>query len=457
MSDITQILQEIVGSEHVLVGEAIGDDYAHDEALSARPQKPVAVVRPINTEQVSRILREASARKMAVTARGSGTGLSGACIPAEGGIVLSLERMKRLVEVDLANHMAVVEAGVTLSELNEKLLEHGLLYPVMPGENSASLGGNVNTNAGGMRAVKYGVTRHHVVGLEAVLPTGEVVQTGGKLVKSSSGYDLTQLIIGSEGTLAVVTKVTLKVVPRLAHSATMLAPFKTLEQVTRAVPALVSTGVAPVMVEYIDQMTMMVITAQNSVDLGIPDEIRSATQAYLLVLVEGRTEGRVDEDMQLAGGVLSEHGALDVFVLPASAATRLIEAREKSFWSAKRAQASDVIDVVVPRAALADYMARVQEIAGKHGTMIPGCGHAGDGNVHMAIFEHDAEKRHALLHELFEAGRALGGMISGEHGIGREKKAHFAELEDPVKIELMKRIKQAFDPANVLNPGVLFD
>jgi glycolate oxidase len=204
-------------------------------------------------------------------------------------------------------------------------------------------------------------------------------------------------------------------------------------------------------------MTMMVITAQNNVDLGIPDETRAATTAYLLVLIEGRTAERVDEDMQLAGGILGEHAALDVFVLPASAATRLVEAREKSFWSAKRAQASDVIDVVVPRAALADYMARVHEIAGRHGTMIPGCGHAGDGNVHMAIFEQDPEKRHALMLELFEAGRALGGMISGEHGIGREKKAYFAELEDPVKIQLMKRIKQAFDPANVLNPGVLFE
>ncbi|HEY6562298.1 MAG TPA: FAD-binding oxidoreductase [Polyangiaceae bacterium] len=457
MSDFHEILAQIVGSEHVLLGDAIADDYAHDEALSAPPQKPLAVVRPVTTEQVSRILREASSRKVPLTPRGSGTGLSGACIPPEGGIVLSLERMKRVLEIDLANHMAVVEAGVTLVELNEKLAEHGLVYPVYPGELSASLGGNVNTNAGGMRAVKYGVTRHHVVGLEAVLPTGEVVQTGGKLVKSSSGYDLTQLIVGSEGTLAVVTRVTLKLVPRLAHSATLLAPFKSLEQVTRAVPALVATGVAPVMVEYIDQMTMMVITAQNNVDLGIPDEIRAATTAYLLVLIEGRTAERVDEDMQLAGGILGEHEALDVFVLPASAATRLVEAREKSFWSAKRAQASDVIDVVVPRAALADYMARVQEIAGRHGTMIPGCGHAGDGNVHMAIFEHDPDKRHALMLELFEAGRALGGMISGEHGIGREKKAYFAELEDPVKIQLMKRIKQAFDPANVLNPGVLFE
>jgi glycolate oxidase len=457
MSDFNAVLREIVGEEHVLLGDAIGDDYAHDEALSAHAQKPLAVVRPISAEQVSRILREASSRKIAVTPRGSGTGLSGACIPPEGGIVLSLERMKRVLEVDLANHMAVVEAGVTLAELNDKLAEHGLLYPVMPGENSASLGGNVNTNAGGMRAVKYGVTRHHVVGLEAVLPTGEVIQTGGKLVKSSTGYDLTQLIIGSEGTLAVVTRATLKLVPRLTNSATLLTPFKSLDQVTRAVPALVASGIAPVMVEYIDMMTMMAITAQNNVDLGIPDEIRGVTQAYLLVLVEGRTQDRVDEDMQIAGSVLTEHGALDVFVLPASAATRLIEAREKSFWSAKRAQASDVIDVVVPRAALADYIARVHEIAGRHGTMIPGCGHAGDGNVHMAVFEHDPAKRRALMLDLFEAGRALGGMISGEHGIGREKKAYFAELEDPIKIELMKRNKRAFDPENVLNPGVLFD
>jgi glycolate oxidase len=435
----------------------MGDDYTHDEALSASPQQPLAVVRPGSAEEVSRILLAASKARVPVTPRGSGTGLSGGCIPREGGVVLSLERMKRIVEIDTENHMAVVEAGVTLHELNEALSAFGLVYPVFPGENSASLGGNVNTNAGGMRAVKYGVTRQHVIGLEAVLPTGEVIRTGGKLVKTSTGYDLTQIILGSEGTLAVVTQVTVKLVPRLRHSATLLAPFRSLAEVMHAVPALLITGVGPLMVEYIDQMTMMAITAQHDIDLGIPPEMRGDARAYLLILVESRTQERVDEDIQLAGSVLAERGAMDVFVLPASAATRLVDAREKSFWSAKRAQASDVIDVVVPRASLAEYMSQVQEIAGRYSTMIPGCGHAGDGNVHLAVFESDPEKRTALTRELFQAGRALGGVISGEHGIGIQKKKYFAELEDPTKILLMKRIKQAFDPASILNPGVLFD
>jgi len=284
-----------------------------------------------------------------------------------------------------------------------------------------------------------------------------VIRTGGKFVKTSTGYDLTQLVIGSEGTLALVTQAILKLVPLLGHSATLLAPFTTLDQAVGTIPALIVSGVGPLLVEYIDRMTMMAITSQSGISLGISAEVQATTEAYLLVVVEGRTAERVDEDTQLAGATLSEHGASEVFVLPASAATGLVEAREKSFWAAKRAHASEVVDIVVPRASLPAFMKQVKAIAERHSTFIPGCGHAGDGNVHLAVFEQDPARRYALMRELYEAGRGLGGVISGEHGIGLEKKRYFLELEDPAKVALLRRIKQAFDPGAVLNPGTIFD
>jgi glycolate oxidase len=457
MVALADSLSALLGADHVLVGDAISADYAHDEGLGGHGPAPLAVVRPSNVEQVRRALAWASEHGVPVTARGAGTGLSGACNPRPNGIVVSFERMARILEIDTENHVAVVEAGVSLEILNAAVAEKGLVYPVFPGETSATLGGNVATNAGGMRAVKYGVTRHHVLGLEAVLATGETIETGGKFVKTSTGYDLTQLVIGSEGTLALVTRATLKLVPLLRHSATLLAPFPTLAQAVGAVPALVVSGIGPMLVEYIDRMTMMAITAQSGISLGIADEIQAATEAYLLVVVEGRTAERVDEDAHLAGGILGEHGAADVFVLPASAATKLVEAREKSFWAAKRAGASEVVDVVVPRASLPAYMTEVRAIATKYQTMIPGCGHAGDGNVHLAVFEQDPGKRYALMRELYEAGRRLGGVISGEHGIGIEKKRYYMELEDPAKVALLRRIKKAFDPRGILNPGTIFE
>ena len=454
---IVDALTEVVGAAAMSTGDDVGDDYTHDEALTAHPHRPLAVVRPADTAEVARVVQLAADAGVALTARGSGTGLSGACIPTEGGIVVSFERMNEILEIDLENHVAVVQPGVTLDQLDQATGAHGLVYPVFPGESSASLGGNVATNAGGMRAVKYGVTRHQVLGLEAVLGTGEVIRTGGKFVKATTGYDLTQLVVGSEGTLALVTEATLKLYPRPAHAATVLAPFATLADVTAAVPKIVAGGIGPLLVEYLDVITMDAIARGHGVELGVDPAIKEQAHAYLVVVLEDRHEDRLEEDTAELATLLGDLGALDVYVLPSAAGAKLIEAREKAFWTAKAAGADDILDMVVPRASIPQYMAAVGEIAKTHGAFVVGCGHAGDGNVHLSVFQKDAAVRHDLIRDIFSAGMTLGGAISGEHGIGTEKKAYVAELEDPVKLALMRRIKTAFDPHGILNPGTIFD
>ena len=315
MGDVAQRLAEIVGMNNVAGGGDVGDDYTGDEALVGDRVKPRYVIKPGTAEEVAAALRLATEERIPVTARGSGTGLSGAARPHPDGMVVSFERMNAILDIDTTNHVAVVQPGATLSELDDQTAKVGLGYTVYPGEMSASVGGNVGTNAGGMRAIKYGVTRNNILGLQAALPTGELIRTGGRTVKTSTGYDLTQLVIGSEGTLALATEIIVKLHPRLPHNTTVLAPFPTLDSVMAAVPRIVSSGLSPHILEYIDTLTMAAITHTAELTLGISDAVREASQAYLVVGLENRDPDRLDGDVAVLGELLTTLGASDAYVL----------------------------------------------------------------------------------------------------------------------------------------------
>ena len=295
--------------------------------------------------------------------------------------------MNKVLELDTENHMAVVQPGVRLNELDEVTRSHGLVYPVYPGEYSASLGGNIATNAGGMRAVKYGVTRHQVLGLEAVLPGGEVLRSGGKFVKASTGLRPDPAGHRQRGHARPGHRGDAAALPaRRSTRRTVLAPFTTLEQVTDAVPRIIDSGVGPLILEYIDLLTMSATQSFCGLELGIPQEIKDTALAYLVVMMENTVEERLDEDTERLSEMLFELGAIDVFVLPPHSAGELIDAREKAFWMAKANGADDIIDIVVPRASIPAFMDKVAALAGEYEAWIAGCGHAGDGNVHLGIF-----------------------------------------------------------------------
>ncbi|MDY6908000.1 MAG: FAD-linked oxidase C-terminal domain-containing protein [Chloroflexota bacterium] len=457
--EVIAALTAIVGAEGVLRGDEEMRRYSLDEMAIPKPHLPDCVVRPADTAQVAQVLRLANERGIAVTPRGGGTGVCGGCVPVYGGIVLSLEAMNRIVEIDADNFVAVVEPGVVLSDLYRAVEGQGLYYPLYPGELSATIGGNVATNAGGMRAVKYGVTRNFVVGLQAVLPTGEVIETGGRLAKCSSGYDLTQLIVGSEGTLAVVTRIILKLIPPPGRREVLFIPFARLPDAIGAVPDILAHGILPVGIEFMERDIIQIV--EQYLEREVPFHEH---EAFLMIIVEGADEEAILEQAQRIEEVCQANGAIEVFVPGSERAKReLLEARERFYPAVRATGPVETADVVVPRSAIPQFVARAKEIAVAHQMTILAFGHAGDGNVHLSLLGRGMEREEwerrlpAVFADLYHAGVSLGGAVSGEHGIGLDKKGYLAMTMEREKVELMKRIKRAFDPNHILNPGKLFE
>jgi len=452
-------LATIVGGDNISTKKNEIEGYSCDEMPLAKPYAPQVIVKPADTHSIAKLLDFANKRRIPVTPRGAGTGLSGGCVPIYGGILLSLERMNRILEIDRDNFVAVVEPSVTLSALHNEVEKQGLYYPLYAGEMTATIGGNVATNAGGMNAVKYGVTRHHILGLEAVLPKGEIIKTGGKFVKCSTGYDLTQLIVGSEGTLAVVTRVILKLTTKLAKREVLFVPFTNLQNAIDAVPEILRLKGTPIGIEFMERSIIEIVEKYTGKEIPYHQY-----EAFLMIIMEGESENEICEYFAKVEAICRQHGAIEA-MLPGSerAKRRLLDARDKFYHAIKRSAPMEIIDVVVPRSEIAKFVRRVKEVSEEHEVPIIVYGHAGDGNVHLhpicASMDREEWERRlpCLMSDIYRAGVSCGGAISGEHGIGFHKKAYLSIEMDNALLSIMKGIKRAFDPNNILNPGKIFD
>jgi glycolate oxidase len=423
------------------------------------PVQPEVIVMPVNTKMVSHVLKFANKHKIPVTPRGAGTGLSGGAIPIYGGILLSLEKMDRILKIDDRNFVAVVEAGVSLSTLNECLTAYNLYYPIRFGDMSATIGGNIATNAGGMNAVKYGVTRHHVLGIEAVLANGDIIESGGAYVKSSTGYDLTRLLTGSEGTLAIITKIILRLMPLPGTSEILLAPFSNLQNAIDTVPELLRLKTIPMGLEFLEKDIVKIVEKHTQIEMPYDN-----SEAFLMIIMEGNSSEEIIQYFCEIEEICRRHGAIE-FLVPGDerAKRRLTRFREKIHESMRRERASVLLDVVVPRSEIARFVKKVRKIANDFNIPVISFGHAGDGNIHLYPIRRNQSQEDwdrqllLLITQIFKAGKSLGGTISGEHGIGSEKKRYLPLTIDGKTLSLMQRIKLAFDPNNILNPGKIFD
>jgi glycolate oxidase len=456
--ELLQQLEIIVGSDDILLIDEAIVDYTHDES-SVKPHYPEVVVKAETTEEISKILSLANRERIPVTPRGGGTGLCGGAVPVYGGIVLSLEKMNRILELDEENMMVTVEPGVLIKDLHAYVEKHGLLYPPDPGQKSGTIGGNISTNAGGMRGVKYGVTRDFVQGLEVALPTGEVIHLGGKTVKSSTGYSLIDLIIGSEGTLGVVTKAILRLVPLPKINVTLYAPYQSFQDASKTVSEIIKNKIVPPAVEFIDQSSILV--AERHLKRPMP---RNDAPAYLMIRIDGNDEKAVDTDYNAVADICIKNNALDILVADTKASQEKVwEGRSCIIDAAKAEGFIEVLDCVVPRNRIPELLKGLNDIAKKHGVECQNFGHAGDGNVHTNVLKKDMrdgewnKKFPKLVEEVYKLSVSLGGTISGEHGIGLIRKGFLPMALEKTQIELMKGIKRLFDPNNILNPGKIFD
>jgi len=465
--EITKRLAAIVGAEDVISEREKLEDYSHDEFSQPEIRRyPEAVVRPKRTEEVAAVMRLAAEEHIPVTPRGGATGLCGGCVPLHGGIVLSLEKMNRVVEIDLANQMAVVEPGATLGDFSRAVDEAGLSFPPHPGDESAMIGGLIATNAGGSRAVKYGVIRNYVRGLEVVLPDGNLIRLGGKLVKSSTGYSLLHLMIGSEGTLGIVTRAVLQLLPPAALSRSLVVPFDDVDGAVETVPLLMGRKIVPLAVEFIEQDVIRI--TEEYLDKRWP---ASAGRISLLVILDAPSEEEMDRMSQAVAEACLEKGALDIFIADTPKKQAVVLEIRSQIYEALKSLTVEILDICVPRAEIPGHVRRIREVSQKYGIWLPTFGHAADGNIHTHIMkarytegkmvpvppEEWRDKIDRVREELYADAKARGGVLSGEHGIGLVKKPFLSLVLDDGQVELMRGIKRVFDPHNILNPGKIFD
>ncbi|MHC4985928.1 MAG: FAD-binding oxidoreductase [Planctomycetota bacterium] len=463
--DVAARLREIVGEKYVVFGDAEAlEPFSHDEVPDHRYRHmPETLVRPSSADEIAAVMKLANEANVPVTPRGAGSGLAGGAVPVFGGIVLSLDRMNRILEIDRDNMVVVCEPGVVTSEINERVADFGLFYAGYPMSlETCYVGGNVATNAGGAKAVKYGVTSRYVLGLEVVTPTGGILELGGKLVKDVTGYNLLQLMIGSEGTLGVFTKIILKLIPAPRKSVDLLCLFKSTHDAIATVPRIMTeSGITPTAIEFMDREA--VLESCQYLNETLPYE---QAGAMLLITVDGADTQQVERDYEAIGELCFDHGAIEVYVADNhTTSERIWKVRRniaEAFAVHSDLQANE--DLVVPPAAIANLVDGMGDIAAECGVMMPSYGHAGDGNLHTRITPPSGWSEEKWLQtvpqiqqDLYELTARLGGRLSGEHGIGHKRKGHMVTFLTPATLDAMRAVKRAFDPNNILNPGKVFD
>ena len=458
---IIKKLRQIVGEKNLLTKDEEKEPYSHDETLNLRKYMPEIVLKPNNRNQVRDILILANRERIPVTPRGGGTGLSGGAVPLYGGILLSLERMNKILELDKENMMAVLEPGVTNGELQRQAEKYGLFYPVNPASlDSCTIGGNVAESAGGANAVKYGITKNYVCGVEAVLPTGETLKAGGKILKNATNSQLIDLLLGSEGTLAVITEITMKLVPLPGVKVDLIVPFDDLSGLCRCALEIINNRLLPTTIELMDRLTIK--TCEKFLQKELPF---SEAKAHLWIGLDGNKKEEVESMYQSIGEICLDRGALDVFVAED-------RPNRDRIWQARQSIHEALVhfnpimvgsDIVVPRNKILPLIEGIDSLSQKHSVSFAKFGHLGDGNIHIYILKENIDDttwervESRTTQELFELAISLGGLISGEHGIGLAKKEYLSLVINQAQMDLMKGIKRVFDPHNILNPGKIFD